>query len=177
MEKLKVSQAISFRRAASPVILFAVAVAALVGPATVVAQVKAPDPATMKVSATSGAQLYSMTCAACHQANGAGLPGQYPPLAPSEFATGDDQRLIHIVLRGLTGEIEVEGEMFKGDMPGWAPALTNAQVAVVLTYVRSSFGNKASAITVEQVAKIRTASAARKKPYTATELTSLLGSR
>lgn len=114
-----------------------------------------------------------MTCAACHQANGAGLAVQYPPLASSEFVTGDEQRLIHIVLRGLTGEIEVEGEMFKGEMPGWAPALNDAQVAAVLTYIRKSFGNTAAPITAEQVAKVRTASALRKKPYTAAELLKL----
>lgn len=139
------------------------------------AQVKPPDPSTMKVAATSGAQVYSMTCAACHQANGAGLAVQYPPLASSEFVTGDEQRLIHIVLRGLTGEIEVEGEMFKGEMPGWAPALNDAQVAAVLTYVRKSFGNNAAPITAEQVAKVRAASALRKKPYTAAELPKLKG--
>ncbi len=138
------------------------------------AQVKPPDPTTLKIAATlTGAQIYSMTCAACHQATGAGLPSQYPPLAPSDFVTGNEQRLLHIVLRGLTGEVEVEGEMFKGDMPGWAPALNDAQVASVLTYIRKSFGNSAPPVTVEQVAAIRTASALRMKPYTAAELTKL----
>jgi mono/diheme cytochrome c family protein len=141
------------------------------------AQVKPPDPSTIRVAATSGAQVYAMTCAACHQTNGAGLPAQFPPLGPSEFVTGDEQRLIHIVLRGLTGEVEVEGEMFKGEMPGWAPALNDAQVAAVLTYVRQSFGNKATPITAETVAKVRTASAQRQKPYTAAELSNLVTSR
>lgn len=139
------------------------------------AQVKPPDPSTLKVSGTlSGAQIYAMTCVACHQANGGGLPAQYPPLASSEFVTGNEQRLIHIVLRGLTGEVEVEGEMFKGDMPGWAPALNDAQVALVLTYIRKSFGNNAPPVTAERVAAIRAASALRKKPYTAAELPRLM---
>jgi len=155
------------KRAAT--LLSATALAAL----TANAQVKPPDPSTIKVAATSGAQVYSMTCAACHQATGAGLAVQYPPLASSEFVTGDEQRLIHIVLRGLTGEIEVEGEMFKGEMPGWAPALNDAQVAAVLTYIRKSFGNNAPPITAELVAKVRTASALRKKPYTAADLPKL----
>jgi mono/diheme cytochrome c family protein len=133
----------------------------------------APDPSTMKVSASlTGAQIYAMTCGACHQANGNGLPNQFPPLA-SEFVTGSEDRLIHIVLRGLTGEVEVEGEMFKGEMPGWAPALNDAQVASVLTYIRKSFGNNAPAVTAERVAAVRMSSAARSKPYTAAELASI----
>ena len=143
-------------------------------PSLVRAQVKPPDPTTLKISATlTGAQIYSMTCAACHQATGAGLPSQYPPLAPSDFVTGNEQRLIHIVLRGLTGEVEVEGEMFKGEMPGWAPALNDAQVASVLTYIRKSFGNAAPPVTAVSVAAVRTASALRKKPYTAAEIAKL----
>ncbi|MBC8087534.1 MAG: cytochrome c [Phycisphaerae bacterium] len=114
-----------------------------------------------------------MTCAACHQADGAGLGAQFPPLASSEYVTGDSQRLIHIVLRGLTGEIEVEGEMFKGEMPGWAPALNDAQVAAVLTYIRKSFGNNAPPVTAQQVEQVRTASALRSKPYTSAELPKL----
>jgi len=153
------------------IVLCAIAIA----PSLVRAQVTPPDPATLKISATlSGAQIYSMTCAACHQATGAGLPSQYPPLAPSDFVTGNEQRLIHLVLRGLTGEVEVEGEMFKGEMPGWAPALNDAQVASVLTYIRKSFGNAAPPVTAERVAAVRTASALRKKPYTAAELAKLL---
>ena len=138
------------------------------------AQVKLPDPTTLKISATlSGAQIYSMTCAACHQATGAGLLSQYPPLAPSDFVTGNEQHLIHIVLRGLTGEVEVEGEMFKGEMPGWAPALSDAQVASVLTYIRKSFGNAAPPVTADKVAAVRTVTALRKKPYTAAEIAKL----
>ena len=138
-------------------------------------QIKPPDPSTVKVAATaSGAQIFSATCAACHQADGAGMANQYPPLAGSEFVNGDAQRLIHIVLRGLTGEVEVAGETFKGEMPGWAPALNNAQVAAVLTYVRKSFGNNAPPVTAAKVAQIRTATVLRKKPYTAAEIAKLL---
>jgi len=164
----------SITRLARPIAWFGITsvVASLAG-----AQVSPPDPSTLKVAATSGAQVYAMTCAACHQANGAGLAVQYPPLAFSEFVTGDEQRLIHIVLRGLTGEIEVEGELFKGEMPGWAPALNDVQVAAVLTYIRKSFGNTASAIAAPQVAAVRAATAQRTKPYTAIELAKLRTAR
>ena len=153
---------------------FACVLVALASP--MYGQVKPPDPSTLKVSgALSGVQIYAMTCVACHQADGGGMPAMYPPLASSEYVTGNEQRLIHIVLRGLTGEVEVEGEMFKGEMPGWAPALNDAQVALVLTYIRSAFGNKAPAVTAERVATVRAASALRKKPYTAAELPKLIG--
>ncbi|MEP6835399.1 MAG: cytochrome c [Gemmatimonas sp.] len=143
-------------------------------PSAAHAQVKPPDPTTLKVSGTlSGAQIFAMTCAACHQANGAGLANQYPPLGPSDFVTGNDQRLAHIVLRGLTGEVEVEGEMFKGEMPGWAPALSDAQVASVLSYIRKSFGNNAPPVSVATIAAVRSATALRKKPYTAAEIAKL----
>jgi len=149
-------------------------IAALAMPTIVLAQGKPPDPSTLKVPSTlTGAQIYSMTCAACHQATGAGLPPQYPPLAPSGFVTGSEDRLLHIVLRGLSGEVEVEGETFNGQMPGWAAALNDAQVASVLTYVRSSFGNKAGPVTAAQVAAVRKATALRKTPYTAQELAQL----
>ncbi len=154
------------------VMLLTSAALLIVAPAAAHAQlVKPPDPSTVKVSATaSGAQLFSATCAACHQADGGGLAGQYPPLAGSEWVQGDEQRLIHIVLRGLTGEVEVAGETFKGEMPGWAPALSNGQVAAVLTYIRKSFGNSAPPVSSARVAQIRTNTALRKKPYTVQEL-------
>ncbi len=148
--------------------------ALLSAPSLARAQVQPPDPTTVKVSGTlSGAQIFSITCAACHQANGAGLSPQYPPLAPSDFVTGNEDRLIHIVLRGLTGEVEVEGEMFKGEMPGWAPALNDMQVASLLTYLRQSFGNHAPAVSEKRVAAVRAATASRKQPYTAAELAKL----
>lgn len=161
--------------ARAAVLACATIVVSLIATANASAQVKPPDPSTMKVSGTlTGAQIYAMTCVACHQVDGGGLPNMYPPLASSEFVTGNEARLTHIVLRGLTGEIEVEGEMFKGDMPGWAPALNDAQVALVLTYIRSAFGNKAPAVTADRVAAVRAASAARVKPYTAAELPKLM---
>ncbi|MES3035646.1 MAG: cytochrome c [Gemmatimonadota bacterium] len=122
-------------------------------------------------AATSGAQVYSTTCAACHQADGAGVAGQYPPLARSEFVTGSEQRLILIVLHGLVGDIEVEGEPYNGAMPGWGASLADAQVAAVLTYIRGAFGNTAPAVMASTVARVRAAVSTRTTPYTVGELT------
>jgi mono/diheme cytochrome c family protein len=130
------------------------------------APVSQPTP----TKATSGPQIYSSTCAACHQATGAGLPERYPPLAGSEIATGDPERVIRIVLGGLTGEVEVQGETFNGAMPGWGPTLTDAQIAAVLTYVRGTWGNAAPAITTAKVAQVRALTASRKTPWTIAEL-------
>jgi mono/diheme cytochrome c family protein len=117
-----------------------------------------------------GKQIYATTCAACHQPNGTGLSDVYPPLAESEWVTGDEDRLIRVVLHGLTGEIEVAGETVSGAMPAWGAALDDAQIAAVLTYVRSSWGNGAPPVSAATVARTRLATAKRATPWTAGEL-------
>ena len=117
-----------------------------------------------------GKQVYATTCAACHQLDGTGLTDVYPPLAESEWVTGDEDRLIRIVLHGLTGEIEVGGEIFSGLMPAWGPSLDDAQVAAVLTYVRKSWGNAATPVVPATVARVRRATASRTTPWMAKEL-------
>lgn len=94
------------------------------------------------------------TCMACHQANGQGLPGVFPPLAESEWVNGPAENLIRIQLRGLMGEITVKGVKYNSVMPPNA-AMTDQQIADVLTYIRSNFGNKADAVTPEMVKKYR----------------------
>jgi mono/diheme cytochrome c family protein len=128
-------------------------------------------PAAVPASAKTGAELFAVTCASCHQAKGEGVPDRYPPLAGSEWVSGDPDRLLRIVLRGLTGEVEVQGEMFTGAMPAWGPTLKDAQVAAVVSYAREKFGGGASTVTSADVARVRKATAARKQPYTARELT------
>jgi mono/diheme cytochrome c family protein len=130
----------------------------------------AATPAAVPASAKTGAQLFAVTCASCHQANGEGVPDRYPPLAGSEWVSGDPDRLLRIVLRGLTGEVEVQGEMFSGAMPPWAPTLKDPQVAAIVSYVRDRFGSGAAAVTTADVARVRKATAARTQPYTAREL-------
>ena len=121
-------------------------------------------------AAVDGASVFSSRCAACHQATGQGLPGAFPPLAGSEFVLGDEERVVRIVLHGLTGPVTVKGQSFNGAMPAWADALSDAEIAAVLTYVRSSWGNSAEAIATEQVAEERTKTASRTTPWTAGEL-------
>ncbi len=117
-----------------------------------------------------GAAVFSGRCAACHQATGLGLPGAFPPLAGSEYVNGDPARLARLVLRGLTGPVTVAGATFNGAMPAWADQLKDAEIAAVLTYVRSHFGNGSAAVTAEVVAAQRAATQSRTTPWTIGEL-------
>lgn len=117
----------------------------------------------------NGATVYAGTCAACHQANGEGSPGLFPPLAGSEFVTGNPERLTRIVLHGLSGPVTVKGATYTGQMPPWQQ-LSDAEVAAVLTYIRSSWGNTAPEIKADEVAGVRSATATRSGPWTVAEL-------
>ena len=108
-----------------------------------------------------GHQQFLTTCAACHQATGTGMANVAKPLIGSEWALGSPERVIRIVLHGK------EGTML---MPPIGGSLTNDQIAAVLTYVRRSWGNSASAIDPAQVAEVRGATLGRKKPWTEEEL-------
>jgi mono/diheme cytochrome c family protein len=125
-------------------------------------------PATPK-SARTGAQIFSTTCAACHQAQGEGTD-RYPPLAGSEWVNGPESRVVRIILHGLTGDVEVQGQVYNGAMPPWGSALSDAEIAAVATYIRSSFGNQSLPITAATVAQVRTAHAGRTTSWTAPEL-------
>jgi len=102
-----------------------------------------------------GKRAYSSNCVACHQTTGLGVPNQYPPLAGSEFVLGPLEHVIPLVLRGLDGPIKVKGETYNGAMPAWNDALTDAQIAGILSYIRSSWGNTAGPVTVDQVKVLR----------------------
>ena len=114
-------------------------------------------------------------CVTCHQPNGQGVPGVYPPLAGSEWAQGSADRVIRIVLFGLQGPVHVRGADFGAAvMPAFGPTGTfgwsDEKIADALTYVRQEWGNKAAPITPEQVAAIRTAEASRTKAWIQDEL-------
>jgi mono/diheme cytochrome c family protein len=113
----------------------------------------------------------------CHQADGQGLAGTFPPLAGSEYATAANPAVpIRIVLRGMQGPVTVKGVQYNGVMApfGTGVELSDEQVAAVLTYVRTSWGNAASPITAQQVAAERPAARAAGGAVTAEELRPLL---
>lgn len=132
--------------------------------------------AAAAASTADGKQIYTTTCVACHQAAGEGVPDVYPPLAGSEWVTGDEGNLARIILHGMTGPVEVQGETYQGVMPPWGGVLKDADVAALATYIRSSWGNKASPVTAATVARIR-ASGNRTTPWTAPELQKLAGKK
>ena len=145
-------------------------------PAAAQPQAAAPGPAPTAAPTQGtaqngdGARVYATVCAACHQAQGQGLAGVFPPLAGSEWVTGSAERLVKVVLHGLTGPVQVAGEEYSGMMPPWG-SLSDAEVAAVSTYVRNTWGNQAPAVSAQEVARIRAANAARSTPWTARELT------
>jgi mono/diheme cytochrome c family protein len=117
-----------------------------------------------------GKKVFLANCATCHQANGQGIAGQYPPLAGSEFTTGGSRRPAMIVLKGLQGPVKVKGQQFgSAVMQPWE-TLGDQKVADVLTYERSEWGNKASPVTKEQIAALRKELASHPGSFTEPEI-------
>jgi nitrite reductase (NO-forming)/hydroxylamine reductase len=110
-------------------------------------------------AAPDGKAIFNAKCAACHQATGVGVPGAFPPLAKNPNVTGDPKKPITTVVKGQQGPLKVNGQTYNGVMQAWRGAppalLSNAEIAAVLTYVRSSWGNKAAAVTEAQVAGVK----------------------
>ena len=100
-----------------------------------------PDKATME----RGKKVYNAYCITCHQADGGGVPQLNPPLEKTSYVLGGKTKLIQVVLKGMNTHEEIDGETYSNTM---APFnyLTDQQIADVLTYVRNSFGNKATAL-------------------------------
>jgi mono/diheme cytochrome c family protein len=122
-----------------------------------------------------GRSLYARDgfCVTCHQKDGKGLPNAgFPPLAGTKWVSGNEDRLIKVVLNGLHGPIEVAGTKYRGDVPmtPFGAMLKDEELAAVLTYVRNSFGNKAAAVLPEKVAQVRAASKGKKGFYSPEEL-------
>ena len=117
-----------------------------------------------------GEEVYMTRCLSCHQMTGEGVPGVFPPLNGTDYVTGDKGRLIRLILNGMSGELTINGTTYGGMMPPWGAFLDDQQVADVLTYIRTSFGNEAPAVTPEEVAKVRAIVAERKETWTAAEL-------
>ena len=114
-------------------------------------------------AAADGKQVFTAQCAACHQAHGKGLPGVFPPLDGSEWVTGDERTVAAILLHGVTGEMTVAGNTFKGSMPSFGQ-LGNAELAAVASYIRTGWSNRAGAVKPELFEAERKAGA-RNTPF------------
>ena len=121
---------------------------------------------------TLGKKGYGTYCASCHTASGEGQPGKYPPLASSEWVNGSKQRLLAIVLHGLSGPVTVRGASFPGtdQMAAWSGQIPNAQIANILTYLRASWGNTANPVTEDEVNTAQTKFASQTAPWCEADL-------
>ncbi len=106
--------------------------------------------------AAAGQKIFSQNCSSCHGTSGQGVPGLAPPLDGNDFVTGDPKQVISTVLDGKHGAITVKGQSYNGTMPPWGATLSNADVANVVTYIRSALGtNHAAAVKESQVAALK----------------------
>lgn len=115
-------------------------------------------------AAIDGKQVYVGKCVACHQATGLGVAGVFPPLAASEWVTGDEVVLTHILLHGINGEMVVKGNTYNGAMPAWK-SMSDGEIAAVITYIRGEWGNKAAPVLEATVKAQREATKDRTEPY------------
>lgn len=124
---------------------------------------------TPEVWLAKGKKVYG-NCAACHNAQGTGAVGVFPPLAGSEWAVGSTERFAVAVLKGLSGPITVMGQPYNNVMPPWEPAMNDKELAQVMSYVRSTWGNSASLVTEEMAAHARAKYAGQVGPWTEAKL-------
>ena len=111
---------------------------------------------------------YEAICGTCHGVDGLGKPGQAPPLAGSEWVNAKGHnRLAHIPLAGISGTLSVAGKDWNLPMAAMGAALSDADLANVLTYIRSSWGNKAGEVTADDIKAVRASMGARPQPMTA----------
>ncbi len=111
----------------------------------------------LQKSKAAGEKVYKKYCISCHQADGGGVPRLNPPLINTSFVLGNKETLIKIVLNGLKN-VDIDDESYSNPMPALGSILKDQQIADVLTFVRNSFGNKASLVTVGDVKLVRSSS-------------------
>jgi len=128
------------------------------------------QPPTLEFDPVLAGKKFDATCGICHQPDGMGKPGQFPPLAGSEWANGPANRVIRIPLVGVTGPIKIKGQLWNASMPALGTTVSDEDLAQILTYVRLSWGNKGSAIKTDQVKAVRAELGGRSQQYTEPEL-------
>jgi nitrite reductase (NO-forming) len=110
---------------------------------------------TIEERMAAGKTLFASNCGTCHQASGLGLPGTIPPLAGSDYLVKNDKdRVLSVVLNGLTGPIKVNGSSFNAAMPPWNH-LSNDDLANIMTYVFNSWGNSQGAVSPADIVRVR----------------------
>jgi mono/diheme cytochrome c family protein len=121
-----------------------------------------------------GKAHYDQVCGLCHGVDGLGKPGQAPPLAGSEWVdTKGFERLTHIPLAGVSGQLSVKGQMWGLSMPAMGAAMSDEDLASVLTYIRSSWGNKDGPVTADEVKAARAALGAHPLPMSGDQMSKM----
>ena len=121
--------------------------------------------------AALGRKMYEQNCSICHQPGGTGVPGQFPPLAGSDWVLEEGpNRIIKLILNCIQGPITVSGQQFNNSMVPWRDTMTDEQIAAVATYIRSTWGNKAPPVKPEDVKAQREATAGRSTAWSPAEL-------
>jgi len=106
-------------------------------------------------SASDGAVLYLQNCSSCHQSDGRGVPGAFPPLAGNPVVSGNPTAVIAIVKNGLDGRLIVNGGAYSGIMPRWGGVLSDEQLADVISYIRTSWKNQGKPVSTSDVAAVK----------------------
>ncbi len=118
----------------------------------------------------AGKAVYEKNCQVCHQMEGAGMTGAFPPLVGSEWVTGAPEMVVRILLHGLQGPLEVAGHTYNGAMPAWDGVLQDGEIAAVATYIRQLAGNDAGAVAPATVNIVREVDSDRTTPWTVADL-------
>jgi len=129
-----------------------------------IASLRPPEQVAGGIAKVDGKQIFGAKCAACHQATGFGVAGVFPPLAGAEWVIGDEKVLVNILLHGINGEIEVKGNKYNGAMPAFN-ALGDDELAAVLSYIRSDWGNQGPEVKTGTVKTLREATKDRTTPF------------
>lgn len=120
-----------------------------------------------------GQKIYSRQCSQCHQNNGLGITGVYPPLDGSNWVTGHQEVLARILINGMNGKVIVLGKTYNGNMPAFGPSGLNIkakEIAGVLTYIRQEWSNSSSDVSEDTMKLYMESYNARTTPWTADEL-------
>ena len=129
-----------------------------------------PRQAGLVASFERGEKLFPENCSACHQGQGQGIPGAFPPLAGSDWVKRENDKIIRIVMNGLAGPITVRGESYQSTMAPLGGVLKDQQIADVLTFVRHSWSNSGGAVEAKEVTAARRSYGSRQNFWTVKEL-------
>jgi len=129
-----------------------------------------PEKEEENASKLNGEALFTQNCASCHGSNAAGIAGVFPPLINSEWVTNNPSVPVRILLNGLSGQVEVNGQTYQGVMPSFGARLSDAKIAAILNYLRSQSNEDLPSISQDEVVQIRKTYNKQTQPWQAPEL-------